>query len=76
MPCIICGKTKVDIDHIRSRGAGGRDDDFNLWELCRDHHMEKHQISLKRFAEKYPSAKNELLKKNWSFDEIRKKWSR
>jgi len=53
-PCIIC-ECDGEGDHILPLGMGGkysRDDHWNLWSLCRAHHLEKGE-SLTRFVEKY-----------------------
>lgn len=58
MPCRVCGREPTqeapnDPDHIRTRGSGGGDNLSNLWALCRHHHIEKGQIGIKSFVEKY-----------------------
>lgn len=74
MSCIVCGELKTDTDHIRPRGAGGKDTDQNTWNLCRLHHIEKHSLGLKRFVLLHPKLKFELEKRGWYFDEYLKKW--
>ena len=61
--CIICGISPSDPDHIKHRGSGGEDTPINLWPLCRSHHIERHQIGLTRFTQKYPQALRELIKR-------------
>jgi len=39
-----------DIHHIRTRGAGGTDEDWNLLALCRDHHAELHIMGCMSFG--------------------------
>ena len=53
MDCFICGTRPVDVDHIKSRGAGGGDDLPNLQALCRSHHVERHTIGIKQFLKRY-----------------------
>lgn len=55
-PCIICGTWPSDPDHITTRGAGGEDEPDNVWNLCRAHHAERHQIGLLTFIGKYHQA--------------------
>lgn len=51
---MVCGKEGPnDVDHIRTRGAGGGDEVTNLWALCRSHHQERHWYGLKQFVEMY-----------------------
>ena len=59
--------------HIKSRGAGGTDDNKNLMPLCSKHHTEIHKIGLNSFLQKYPKAK-EFILENFEFDEFSKKW--
>jgi 5-methylcytosine-specific restriction endonuclease McrA len=42
IPCEVCGKTAVDINHIEARGMGGSkeaDNIENLMALCREDHL-------------------------------------
>lgn len=41
--CRACGDFPTDPAHIRSKGAGGPDESFNVIALCRRHHTEQHQ---------------------------------
>lgn len=75
-PCLTCGRSPTDRDHVRTKGAGGKDDDFNIWYLCRLCHTEKHNIGLTRFAEKYTKAKEALINKGWVYEETIKRWIR
>lgn len=58
--CLVCGNQRVDLDHIRTRGAGNGDYILknkkliiNIIPECRAHHIERHTIGLKRFRKKY-----------------------
>lgn len=54
LPCEVCQKpSPSDACHIRSRGAGGGDELFNLMSLCRREHQEQHSIGIKSFVKKY-----------------------
>lgn len=58
-PCAICGATgcgfnPVDPSHIQSRGAGGPDESWNVFPMCRLHHMEWHRIGCLSFLARYP----------------------
>lgn len=57
MPCMICMKHgPSDVDHWRTRGAGGKNDLQNLSPLCRLHHREKHDQGIITFWNKYKMA--------------------
>jgi predicted restriction endonuclease len=51
--CEICKMNPVEIHHIKTRGAGGTDEVFNLIALCHEHHTEVHKTGVKTFAIKY-----------------------
>ena len=51
--CVVCGKLSAAPHHIRSRGAGGSDDSFNLLSLCQEHPLEVHTTGKSSFATKY-----------------------
>lgn len=76
MSCLICSNNESDRHHVKTRGAGGTDDDFNLMNLCRIHHVEIHKIGNTRFAVKYYKAKHWLTDNGWAFNEVKMKWVR
>lgn len=51
--CEICGGP-ADVHHIISRGAGGKDETWNLLCLCRMHHSHYHNAGWWKFVEWYP----------------------
>ncbi len=53
LPCMACGKTPSDPDHVTTRGAGGDDVAVNVWPLCREHHNERHAHGLGFMVETY-----------------------
>lgn len=67
IPCIICGR-KSDACHIRSIGAGGGDELYNLWPGCRYHHQLQHRFSFKYMADKFPMMDDYLKTNGWFFD--------
>jgi hypothetical protein len=73
--CIVCNKKGIDYHHIKSRGAGGTDHDWNLLPLCRKHHTEVHKIGLRTFAQKYPNVSKFLRINGWQFNPILLNWS-
>jgi hypothetical protein len=64
-PCLACGNSKVDPAHIRSRGAGGPDEEFNLLPLCFKDHRLQHDRGWKAFIAKYPHVGAELIARGW-----------
>lgn len=66
--CIACGASPSDVCHIRSRGAGGGDQEWNLISLCRGHHISHHSIGWKKFTEKHPEVLRVLAQKGWEFN--------
>lgn len=65
---------ETDLDHIRTRGAGGGDDHWNLMPLCRFHHSERHQIGVNAMAKKYPRYRRWLQRNGWKIDFADGKW--
>ena len=56
--CAVCGANHVDLHHTQAVGAGrNRDEIFQIGmpvlPLCREHHMESHNIGQKSFLDKY-----------------------
>ena len=75
--CTICGKNGdglVTYHHLKSRGAGGSDEENNLMSLCQAHHNEIHQKGLIHFEEKYKTVRKWLQNHSWVFCSTRLKW--
>lgn len=66
-PCIVCGK-KSDACHIRSKGAGGGEEDWNLLSMCREHHSEQHRLGWSKFVSRHKVVEDELRRKGWRFE--------
>lgn len=64
--CIICGDPSERC-HIKSRGSGGGDEEWNIMHLCREHHIEQHKRGWLGFSSVYPVAREELQRKGWEF---------
>lgn len=71
--CLICRKL-AERHHIKTRGAGGMDDDFNIMPLCRYCHLLVHSIGLTSFSKRYQIIENWLISNGWEFDEFLNKW--
>ena len=55
--CLVCKSNPPnEPDHLRTRGAGGGDELFNLLALCRRCHTLRHLLGLKNFAVKFNLA--------------------
>lgn len=64
--CAACGKEPPsDPAHVRSRGAGGPDEPWNLLPLCRNHHQEQHKRGWVTFSFRFPSVAFDLIDKGW-----------
>lgn len=74
--CIICGYYGVDLHHVKTRGAGGTDEDYNLVPLCHAHHVEVDHQGDYRMGLKYPSYQKWLIKNDWKYNPITKKYYR
>jgi len=66
-PCLACGEEFTDrmYHHIRTRGAGGKDEPHNLISLCQKHHNEVHTMGMVGFSEKYQGISLWLRKSGW-----------
>lgn len=67
MPCLLCTR-QADPAHIRSRGAGGPDEPWNLIPLCRSHHMLQHAMGWYRFKEASYSIATWLEDNGWQWN--------
>ncbi len=65
--CIICSFHGCDPAHIKSRGAGGGDEWWNVMALCHTHHQQQHTMPWREFAELYPEVMKSLTGLGWSF---------
>lgn len=63
--CVICQSPGCDLDHIKTRGSGGTDEDWNLWALCRNCHQARHRMGIGTFVSKYPQAERYLFVRGW-----------
>lgn len=66
--CIACQpwiNQKVDACHVRSKGAGGPDEEFNLVPQCREHHILQHKIGWGAYLKRHPKAWAHLQSMGW-----------
>ncbi len=69
--CAVCFRYKeLDRDHIKTRGSGGTDDDWNIWLICRDCHIDKHRRGLSWIVKTYPHTKILLRLKGWELVDV------
>lgn len=66
--CLVCSKLGVDVAHVKTRGSGGLDDEFNLMPLCRAHHTLQHAIGILSFVRQNPVVAAYLETKGWTID--------
>ncbi len=57
-----CGSLAEAPHHIRTRGAGGKDDAGNLLALCVAHHRAIHTEGAETFAARYPALAGKIRK--------------
>ena len=74
--CLICGYVGVDIHHVKTRGAGGPDEAWNMVKLCHGHHQQLHTMGDKKFSEKHGVYREWLTKNRWKVNPITNKWYR
>jgi hypothetical protein len=75
--CLACGAIPVEICHIRSRGAGGPDEAWNVIPMCVRHHRAQHALGWSALFQVFPKLKREIIAKGWEFIEtfgIEKAW--
>lgn len=66
IPCEVCGKNAVDINHIVARGMGGsktKDNIENLMAMCRQHHE---QFGDKKVYREFLQTKHKSFMKNFT----------
>lgn len=73
LACLACGAAPPsEAHHVRSRGAYGGDDAFNVLPLCKDHHTMGrdawHRIGPLLFLKRYPHVREYLETLGWVFD--------
>ena len=56
-PCLVCGITPCDPDHLEAVGMGGANrsgyKDYSCIPLCRMHHTHRHQMGNVKFMDTY-----------------------
>jgi 5-methylcytosine-specific restriction endonuclease McrA len=67
LSCIICSDPETDICHIRSKGAGGVDEEFNLFPACRSCHGEQHRSGIVTFYMKHREVRECFKEKGWGW---------
>lgn len=69
--CQACGQVRqLDKCHIKSKGAGGGNQDWNIVLMHRGCHIDQHRLGWKRFSEKFPAIQRILEEKGWTFQEL------
>lgn len=64
MQCLLCNQVATP-SHVKTRGSGGHDVEWNIVPLCVRHHTEwGHGWS--KFCDKYPSFWLHLVSKGWT----------
>lgn len=66
--CVVCSRTGSDPHHVKSKGSGGPDEEWNLMPLCRIHHTEIHKIGSATFSLKYNNVLLWLNSHGWEIE--------
>jgi hypothetical protein len=61
-----CTSEQICAHHIKTKGSGGDDEDYNLLAVCFKHHTELHQSGLVKFSQTYPEITYKLKEKGWT----------
>ena len=72
--CPACTRVADCFHHVKTRGAGGSDEPWNLMPLCQAHHNEIHMKGNCLMAAKHPNVGLWLVSKGWELDAFRGKW--
>lgn len=67
-PCVCCAGQPCDPSHIRSRGAGGPDTEWNVAPHCRGHHQLWHSMGQHSFLKKFPVMALWLKVRGWNVE--------
>jgi len=73
--CVACGEAGTDLHHVKTRGSGGPDEDWNLVRLCRNCHTELHHRGQVRLFKNNLRFESALREKGWELDERGKLWN-
>jgi 5-methylcytosine-specific restriction endonuclease McrA len=66
--CFLCGKYgELERHHIKTRGSGGGDEDWNIAMVHRICHIKIHSLSWGKILERDPSLAQKLQDKGWVF---------
>lgn len=69
LPCACClAPPPSEVSHIKTRGSGAGDYDFNCVPSCRRCHREWHYCGPSRFFKRHPDFFGVLLYMGWCFD--------
>jgi 5-methylcytosine-specific restriction endonuclease McrA len=76
LPCLVCFSRPSDVHHIKTRGSGGDDQEFNLANLCRRCHSRLHHIGQVTFASKEWRFMDHLEQNGWRIEDGRLRHSK
>lgn len=76
LPCLACGKSPPnEAHHVKSRGAGGGDDYWNLIPLCNEDHVSGpnawHRLGAISFVHRFPWVRSYLIQLGWDITTYR-----
>lgn len=71
-PCVLCGKGSNG-HHIYPTSRVRIDEDWNLIELCFEHHRRLHDMGQNLFIEMNERYEEALIKKGWDYNRTTRK---
>jgi len=70
LSCIVCGKNPPsDCCHIKTKGSGGPDSEWNLIPQCRKHHLEQGSKGWAWMIEHYEPLRKHLDELGWNLED-------
>lgn len=72
--CVVCGRSPnhptipMTPSHIRTRGSGGPDTDWNTVAMCMLCHIEWGKLGAYRFCMKHPTFRSTLRRMGWIWE--------
>jgi len=73
--CVACGTGAIEKHHVKTRGSGGPDEDWNLVPICRPCHTELHHRGQVRLFKNNLRFALALKERGWELDERGKLWN-
>ncbi len=72
--CIVSGSPNSELHHVKTRGAGGTDDAWNLMPVSSSLHRLIHSQGLKKVSDDFPQVRKWLVNNGWDLCPVTFKW--